>query len=116
MKVVMKDTSHLSDLELRHLQLREIRAMLRLRPDATHAQVVRCLYDIGKHDNRIDRSAMPERYPQSPPPVPLPSSDGICEITHNGEIALVTFDPDPSKNGFYRRTAKEWVYIGPWTS
>ena len=59
---------------------------------------------------------MPERYHAPPPTVPLPSKDGFCEISNNGEIAIVTYDSDPTKNGVYRRTPKGWAYIGPWTS
>lgn len=56
------DTAGLSDRELRHAQLREIRALLRLPADATHASVVRALLDIGKTDWRIDLEAVPVRY------------------------------------------------------
>ena len=56
------DTTSLTDRELRHAQLREIRALLRLPADATHASVVSALLDIGKTDRRIALDAAPVRY------------------------------------------------------
>jgi hypothetical protein len=59
---VVNNTSNLSELELRQLQLKEIRAMLRLPVGASHQTVIDALRDIGHFDNRVDLSATPERY------------------------------------------------------
>ena len=122
----MKDTSHLSEVELRQLQLREIRAMLGLMPDAPHEKVIDRLIAIGVTDKRIDLGAVPERYQflltvmnrasGRPVAAQLPDVDGLCQLTEDKMTAVVTFDPDPAKNGVYRRTPSGWERIGIWTS
>lgn len=57
-----EDTQKMDELSLRQLQLKEIRSMLMLPPDTSHEYVIRKLYEIGLHDNRINRGAIPERY------------------------------------------------------
>lgn len=56
------DTALMPEIDLRNLQLTEIRAMLRLPRGAAHQDVIKRLLEIGKHDKRIDISATPERY------------------------------------------------------
>lgn len=55
------NTQDLDELSLRRLQLVEIRAMLSLAPNATHQVVIKRLAEIGRA-NRIDLTAIPERY------------------------------------------------------
>ena len=58
----IRDTSQLSELPLRQLQLREIRAMLGLPYNAAHEAVLVRLAEIGCTDRRIDPAALPSRY------------------------------------------------------
>lgn len=122
----MIHTNGMSDTELRQLQLREIRAMLGLPPDAAHEEVIDRLIAIGANDKRIDLGAVPERYEYlltvvrranwKPVAAQLPSVDGLCTLTEDKKSAIVTFDPDPTKNGVYRRTPDGWERIGIWTA
>lgn len=56
------ETTGMTDFELRHVQLREIRALLRLPVEASHEEVIRTLVSIGQTDKRIDLEAIPVRY------------------------------------------------------
>jgi hypothetical protein len=51
-----------TELTLRHKQLAEVRALLRLPKTIKHEAVIRALWLIGEYDRRIDRGAVPERY------------------------------------------------------
>jgi hypothetical protein len=51
-----------TELTLRHKQLAEVKAMLRLPKTVPHEAVIRALWLIGEYDRRIDREAVPERY------------------------------------------------------
>jgi hypothetical protein len=61
-----ESTSGLEELPLRLLQLREIRAMLALPPNATHEAVISRIAEIGQAVGqivgKINTSAIPRRY------------------------------------------------------
>ena len=56
------NTADLSEIDLRRLQLAEIRAMLRLPVNATHQAVIERLRKIADALALIDPNATPERY------------------------------------------------------
>ena len=55
-------TDGLPELDLRVLQLGEIRDMLCLPRDADHERVLHRLFEIGMTDRRVDTHKVPARY------------------------------------------------------